>query len=57
MSKQPMINVLHGIDTKQVPIWLMRQAGRYLKEYRQIRKNAGSFLDICYSPKLAKEIT
>ena len=57
ISKQPMINVLHGIDTKQVPIWLMRQAGRYLKEYRQIRKNAGSFLDICYSPKLAKEIT
>jgi len=35
----------------------MRQAGRYLDEYRQIRKNTGSFLDLCYSPKLAKRVT
>lgn len=57
ISKQPMINVLNGIKTKRVPIWLMRQAGRYLEEYQQIRKNAGSFLDICYSPDLAKKVT
>lgn len=39
------------------PIWLMRQAGRYLPEYREVRKGAGSFLNLCYSPKLAAEVT
>jgi uroporphyrinogen decarboxylase len=39
------------------PIWLMRQAGRYLPEYRATRKEAGSFLDLCYNPKLAAEVT
>ena len=39
------------------PIWLMRQAGRYLPEYRKVRAEAGSFLDLCYSPKLAAEVT
>lgn len=39
------------------PIWLMRQAGRYLPEYQSVRKSAGSFLDLCYSPKLAAEVT
>ncbi|RUP00271.1 uroporphyrinogen decarboxylase [Hyphomicrobium sp.] len=39
------------------PIWLMRQAGRYLPEYRKTRAEAGSFLDLCYSPKLAAEVT
>jgi len=39
------------------PIWLMRQAGRYLPEYREVRARAGSFLDLCYSPKLAAEVT
>lgn len=39
------------------PIWLMRQAGRYLAEYREVRAQAGSFLDLCYTPELAAEVT
>lgn len=39
------------------PMWLMRQAGRYLPEYRATRKDAGSFLDLCYNPALAAEVT
>ncbi len=39
------------------PIWLMRQAGRYLEEYRAIRAQAGSFLDLCYTPDYAIEVT
>lgn len=39
------------------PIWLMRQAGRYLPEYREVRAKAGSFLDLCYNPELASEVT
>jgi len=39
------------------PIWLMRQAGRYLPEYRAVRAKAGAFLDLCYNPALAAEVT
>ncbi|MGI9408078.1 MAG: uroporphyrinogen decarboxylase family protein, partial [Hyphomicrobiaceae bacterium] len=39
------------------PIWLMRQAGRYLPEYREVREQAGGFLDLCYNPELATEVT
>lgn len=39
------------------PFWFMRQAGRYLPEYREVREKAGSFLDFCYSPELACEAT
>jgi uroporphyrinogen decarboxylase len=39
------------------PIWLMRQAGRYLPEYREVRRQAGSFLDLCYNTELATEVT
>ena len=38
-------------------MWFMRQAGRYLPEYRAVREKAGSFLDLCYNPELAAEVT
>jgi uroporphyrinogen decarboxylase len=43
--------------TERTPVWLMRQAGRYLPEYRQTRAKAGSFLDLAKSPEYATEIT
>lgn len=42
---------------KNPPIWIMRQAGRYLPEYREIRSDVKSFLDLCYNPKLASKVT
>ncbi len=51
------IQVLNGEVTDHVPFWLMRQAGRYLPEYRALREKAGSFLDLCFSPDFATEVT
>lgn len=52
-----LLRVLSGERVSPPPIWLMRQAGRYLPEYRKTRKQAGSFLDLCYNPELAAEVT
>lgn len=51
------LSPLLGTAVNPPPIWLMRQAGRYLAEYREVRKTAGSFLNLCYSPELAAEVT
>jgi uroporphyrinogen decarboxylase len=55
--KKPVLRVLGGECLPKPPLWLMRQAGRYLPEYRAIRERAASFLDLCFNPKLAAEIT
>ena len=51
------LDCIHKKKITRPPIWLMRQAGRYLSEYRETRKQAGSFLDLCYNSELATEVT
>jgi len=57
LGKRVVLDVLRGESVFPPPIWMMRQAGRYLPEYRETRKQAGSFLDLCYNPDLAVEVT
>lgn len=54
-SLPALLRVLNGERLDPPPIWIMRQAGRYLPEYRELRKRSKSFLDFCYSPALATE--
>ena len=51
------IDACFGRETPYTPVWFMRQAGRYLSEYRETRKQAGDFLSLCKNPKLASEVT
>ncbi len=56
-ENKKLLRVLQGEALDVPPVWLMRQAGRYLPEYRALRKRAGSFLDLCFTPELAEEVT
>ena len=56
-AKKPLLSVLRGERVEPVPIWMMRQAGRYLPEYRQLREEKGSFLDLVYDCDAAAEVT
>ena len=56
-GKRKLIAALDGAKFQTPPVWMMRQAGRYLPEYRETRKQAGGFLELCYTPRFAIEVT
>ncbi|NUT01471.1 MAG: uroporphyrinogen decarboxylase, partial [Sphingomonas sp.] len=56
-ARKPLLDVLNGLKVSPPPVWMMRQAGRYLPEYRQLRTEKGSFLDLVYDSDAAAEIT
>lgn len=57
MTDKLLLRALAGETLEVPPIWMMRQAGRYLPEYRATREKAGDFLSLCYTPELAAEVT
>jgi uroporphyrinogen decarboxylase len=51
------VDACKGLETPYTPVWMMRQAGRYLPEYMEVRKKAGNFLNLCHNPEQAAEVT
>ena len=51
------MNNLKNLTKNKTPVWFMRQAGRYLPEYRKIRKKEKNFIDLCFNSELAAEIS
>ncbi len=56
-SGKRLLDTLDGALTREPPIWFMRQAGRYLPEYRAVRTKAGGFVELCLNPEMAAEVT
>jgi len=57
LADKPLLRVLSGEKPEKTPVWLMRQAGRYLPEYRALRAEKGGFLDLATDPDAAAEVT
>jgi uroporphyrinogen decarboxylase len=57
VADKPLLSVLRGRKAEKSPIWLMRQAGRYLPEYRALRAEKGGFLDLVQDPEAAADVT
>ena len=57
MSSKIFVDACLGKETPYTPVWMMRQAGRYLPEYMKVRAEAGNFLNLCHDPKKAAEVT
>ncbi len=56
-ASKPMLNALQGQTVSPPPLWLMRQAGRYLPEYRKVRADHPDFIAFCFNPQSAAEVT
>ena len=57
MSNKIFVDACFGKPTPYTPVWMMRQAGRYLPEYMAVRQKAGNFLNLCHAPEMAAEVT